>query len=262
MGGIKMNVIKLMGGLGNQLYQYAFGQAQKANGIEVSYDRSWFDYRQKGSFRYYQLDKFDIEVPFSLFLNQQEIHEKGYEPILLTVDNCNFWGYWQYLSYYQPILKELQDTLKVKESFYTTDYISLLKTAENRVVTGVHVRRGDYLTTTGFKVLPFSYYLQALNETRGDLIFIFSDDMPWVVETFKRSYFTKQLVYVYLQDYLSWDLMRRCQNLIIANSSFSQWAAFVNESTDKKIIYSSEITIEGGEEQERQNNFPKEWVKV
>jgi len=260
MGGIRMNVIKLMGGLGNQLYQYAFGQVQKANGIEVAYDRSWFDHRQKGSPREYHLDKFDIEVSFSPFLNQQEIHEKGYEPVLLTVDNCNFWGYWQYPSYYQPILKGLQSTLKVKESFYTTDYISLLKTAENRVATGIHVRRGDYLTTTGFKTLPLAYYFQALQEANSDLIYIFSDDMPWVTENFKRSYFPQELVYVYLQDYLSWDLMRRCQNLIIANSSFSQWAAFVNENKNKKIIYSSEITMDG--EQTRQKHFPKEWIKL
>jgi hypothetical protein len=260
MGGIKMNVIKLMGGLGNQLYQYAFGQVQKANGIEVAYDRSWFDYRQKGSPREYHLNKFDIAVPFSSFLNQQEIHEKGYEPILLIVDNCNFWGYWQYLSYYQPILKRSQEILKVKEYFYTTEYRNLLKTAENRGVTGVHVRRGDYLTTTGFKVLPFSYYLQALNETRGNLIFIFSDDLPWCKENFRQVYFSSQIVFVNLPDFLAWDLMRRCQNLIIANSSFSQWAAFVNENTNKKIIFSSEITMDG--EQVRQKHFPKEWIKL
>jgi hypothetical protein len=249
-----------MGGLGNQLYQYAFGQAQKANGIDVAYDRSWFDYRQKGSFRYYQLDKFDIEVPFSPFLNQQEIHEKDYEPVLLTVDNCNFWGYWQYLSYYEPILKGLQSTLKVNEYFYTIEYKNLLKTAENRVVTGLHVRRGDYLTTRGFKTLPFSYYFQALQEMNSDLIYIFSDDLPWYKENFRQVYFKPKLVFVDLPDFLSWDLMRRCQNLIIANSSFSQWAAFVNENTNKKIIYSSEITMDG--EQVRQKHFPKEWIKL
>jgi hypothetical protein len=260
MGDTIMNVIKLMGGLGNQLYQYAFGQVQKANGIEVAYDRSWFDCRQKGSPREYHLDKYDIEVPFSPFLNQQEIHEKGYEPTLLTIDNCNFWGYWQYLSYYQPILKGLQSTLKVKECFYTIEYINLLKQAENRVVTGIHVRRGDYLTTTGFKTLPFSYYFQALQEMNSDLIYIFSDDLPWCKVHFRQVYFKAKLVFIDLSDFLTWDLMRRCQNLIIANSSFSQWAAFVNENIDKKIIYSSEITMDG--EQERQNNFPKEWIKL
>jgi hypothetical protein len=255
-----MNVIKLMGGLGNQLYQYAFGQVQKANGIEVAYDRSWFDHRQKGSPREYNLDKFDIEVSFSTFLNQQEIHEKGYEPILLILDNCNFWGYWQYLLYYQPILRGLQSTLRVKESFYTTDYINLLKTAKNRVVTGIHVRRGDYLTTTGFKTLSFSYYLEALQEISSDLIYIFSDDLPWCIANFRQVYFNAELVFIDLPDFLSWDLMRQCQNLVIANSSFSQWAALVNEKKDKKIIYSSEITMDG--EQTRQKHFPKEWIKL
>jgi len=255
-----MNVIKLMGGLGNQLYQYAFGQAQKANGINVAYDRSWFDYRQKGSPREYHLDKFDIVILSSPFLNQQEIHENSYEPALLTIDNCNFWGYWQYLSYFQPILKGLQSTLKVNESFYTTEYRNLLKTAENRVITGIHVRRGDYLTTTGFKTLPFSYYMEALQGTKEDLIYIFSDDLLWCKEQFKQVYFTSQIIFINLPDFLSWDLMRRCQNLIIANSSFSQWVAFVNENTDKKIIYSSEITMKG--EEERQKHFPKEWIRL
>lgn len=255
-----MNVVKLMGGLGNQLYQYAFGLAQKANGMEVSYDRSWFDNRINGTHRNYHLDKFGIEVPFNSFLNQQVIHETIYDPVLLEVANCNFWGYWQYVSYYQPILKALQDTLKVKVSFYTTEYKNLLKTAENRVVTGIHIRRGDYLTTKGFQVLPVSYYFQALKETNEDLLYIFSDDLPWCKKNLKQVYFKPELVFVDLPDFLSWDLMRQCQNLIIANSSFSQWAAFVNENKDKKIIYSSEITMGG--EKERQKHFPKEWIKV
>jgi hypothetical protein len=102
--------------------------------------------------------------------------------------------------------------------------------------------------------------MEALQGTKEDLIYIFSDDLLWCKEQFKQVYFTSQIIFINLPDFLSWDLMRRCQNLIIANSSFSQWAAFVNENTDKKIIYSSEITMKG--EAERQKHFPKEWIRL
>ena len=255
-----MNVIKLMGGLGNQLYQYAFGQVQKANGIEVCYDRTWFDHKHSGAIRDFNLDKFDIDIAYTPFLNQQEIHETKYEPILLTIDNCNFWGYWQYLSYYTPILKALQATLNIRHTLYTPEYRKLLKQAENSQITGIHVRRGDYLTTRGFSVLPFSYYLRALQETKSDLIYIFSDDLEWCRKAFKPYYFKREIVFIDLPDFLAWDLLKNCQNIVMANSSFSQWAGFLNTNKDKKIFYSSEITMEG--EEIRQKHFPKEWIKI
>lgn len=255
-----MNVIKLMGGLGNQLYQYAFGQVQKASGIEVMYDRSWFDFRHPGSKREYNLDKFTIEVPLGSFLNQQEIREKGYEPALLRVSNCNFFGYWQFLNYYLPILPQLKSILKVKQELYTPEYEKWKELVENSKITAIHIRRGDYLTTKGFEVLPLSYYYQALTQTESEAIFIFSDDLKWCKKVFPQSAFKRELFFIDLPDYLAWDLMRVCVNQIIANSSFSQWAGFMNPNKDKKIFYSSLVTME--DEKERHKQFPKEWIRI
>jgi len=57
-----MNVIRLYGGLGNQMFQYAFGKIMKSNGIDVAYDESWFTARiKKGDFsRVLRLDKFCV----------------------------------------------------------------------------------------------------------------------------------------------------------------------------------------------------------
>lgn len=256
-----MNVIKLMGGLGNQLYQYAFGQVQKANGIDIAYDLSWFNHYHTGVKRDFNLDKFEIDIlPVNSFLKQQEIRESGYNPELLNVSNCNLFGYWQYLSYYTSILTTLKSIIKVRSSLYTPEYIDLKNKAENYKTTAIHVRRGDYLFTKGFNTLPLSYYYQALQETDGDLIYIFSEDREWCKKSFTQSAFKRKLIFIDLPDFLTWDLMRVCQNQIIANSSFSQFAAFLNPNKDKKVIYSSIITMKG--EEERQQHFPKEWIKL
>lgn len=255
-----MNIIRLMGGLGNQIYQYAFGQLQKKNGIKVSYDLSWFaNHSKTDTHREFVLDKFPVDMQFSKFLKQNTISEKEYSFSLTKKKKCNFVGYWQCLDTYFPILEQLQKEFRVKEEFYTAKYLKLKKLITAQESISVHVRRQDYLTTLGFSVLPFRYYLQTICELEGNL-FIFSDDIKWCRKTFKQIYFTGKVTFVDLEDYLAFDLMQLCNHNITANSSFSSLAAFLNTNEDK-IVYAPKKwnNIEPPKLKERKDHLPKTW---
>jgi len=252
-----------MGGLGNQIFQYAFGQVQAANGIKVTYDSSWFsDKNHKDTPRPYLLDKFKLEIPIHSFIgNQLTIQEAGYDEALTNLRDCNFWGYWQYLRYYEGILSHLQAELKVKDIYYTQKYKMLRKQAENSEIVAMHIRRGDYVTTKGFKVLSLSYYYHALHLVKGDL-FIFSDDIQWCKEKFKEEFFSRKLTFVELPDYLSFDLMTRCSNFIISNSTFSTLAAYLSTTQNKIVVGSKDVCIESVQEREKKKYLPKDWILI
>jgi hypothetical protein len=62
-------------------------------------------------------------------------------------------------------------------------------------------------------------------------VYVFSDDIPWC-----RANFPKNFIFVDIIDYLAFDLMRVCKHHIIANSTFSWWAAYLNDNPDKVVI--------------------------
>jgi hypothetical protein len=248
-----------MGGLGNQIFQYAFGQVQAANGIDAAYDRSWFVTNKTDTPRPYLLDKFPIKVKESSLLKQQTIYESGYDPKLFFIENCNFDGYWQYTKYYDPILSRLQTELVVSSAFYTSEYLRLKNIVKNESIIALHVRRGDYVTTTKFKVLPLFYYYEALLHVKGN-VFIFSDDLLWGEDHFKQEYFARKITFIDLPDYLSFDLMRQCSNFIISNSTFSTLAAYLSTNPDKIVVGSKDVCIESKIEREKNEHLPKDWI--
>jgi hypothetical protein len=247
-----MNVIKVMGGLGNQIFQYAFGKALG----DSCYDVSWYDHPQTHP-RPYRLDKF-ADVNIGHFLSQDTIHENGFDISLLKKKNCNFEGYWQRLPYYSKVLGDLKKELWLKEQFYTKEFISLKNEIQGCDSVSVHVRRGDYVFQGGFHDLPFRYYMEGLSILKGE-IFIFSDDIPWCKEKFKPSYFNNKITFVDMEDYLSFELMRVSKKKVIANSTFSYWAALLSDS---EVVTPREWL---GDRPEREGEilyYPVNWIKI
>ena len=235
-----MNVVGLYGGLGNQLFQYAFGKAQMKNGIEVRYNLDWYSNSKRQKYpRNYLLNKFNTNVETSKFLPQKNIKEHiiGFNTNLLYTKDANFEGYWQYIQYFNHIKSQLQFEFSLKHESYaenTNFFATKSIIALSDISISVHIRRGDYLIA-GFSIVPFSYYYEAINQLQGD-VYIFSDDLEWCTEKFKQEYFSNKIYFIDIEDYLAFDLMRHCTHNIIANSTFSWWAAYLNEYKDK-IIY-------------------------
>jgi len=232
-----MNVIRIMGGLGNQLFQYAFGQIMENHGMNVAYDVSWFENHSSSNIhREYRLNVFDIEVSISEFLSQKTVYERGYSLRYFEMKDCNFVGYWQYLDYYTPCLSRFKSILQIRHIFYTKEYLTLRKLIETNCTVSVHVRRGDYLNTPGFCTQNLRYYLESIIQIPGNIL-IFSDDIVWCKQMILPGYFNRKVLFVDLVDYLSFDLMSRCTHHIIANSSFSMFAAFLNQKPERIVIY-------------------------
>lgn len=290
-----MIIIKLQGGLGNQLLQYALGKSiEKKYKKEVKYDVSSFSNQKKVTPRIYLLNKFRVEIkiasdeeinktrhPFGVFSKISYLIKKAlnkfffkkyhiaYEPDFLeSVESKNsayLEGYWQSFRYAESCVEELR-----KEIIIGGDTSLLFKKAEEEILKGesvaIHIRRGDYLKTEGgLDVLDISYYKSAndfiLESLKNIRYYIFTDDVAWAKENL-QFLGKEDVVYISdfgFKDYEELILMSQCKNLVIANSSFSWWGAMLNNK--KGVIICPKdwrnIFLKNDE-----NLCPKEWVRI
>ena len=268
-----MNVVKIIGGLGNQLFQYAFGTVLQKYGKDVKYDMSWTETKDRHNSKFprlFRLPMFQLQhlnlgkcIQENPTINECKV---GYSTILFKMQNeNNFEGYWQYYPYYKDIIPQLQAEFQLKTEVYTEEFLKYAEMIWNTESISLHVRRGDYqLHRKGsFHDLKAAYYFDALtrvNHIKGDL-FIFSDDIPWCRQTFDQDFFSRKLIFVDIDDYLAFELQRMCKHNIITNSTFSWWAAVLNNNPDKVVVCPHRYL---GDNEEDSNNLrlPQEWIKV
>lgn len=237
-----MIVIRVQGGLGNQMFQWACGRAEAIR-------RSTNLLLEVTPFRYDAKRKFQL----NLFSNINSVLENkkvalvdGWLPSGLLQVNDDFRtfqfpsgdlflnGYWQSEKYFS----DMRDI--IKKDFDLTTYSSILANYPG-INDGVsmHIRRTDYVTSGGFHpVQDLNYYQNALDVINGDYshIWVFSDDIEWCKENIKfpnchfvhNSNETESLL-----------LMSKCRHNITANSSFSWWAAWLNDNVDKQVVMPS-----------------------
>lgn len=258
-----MNVVKVYGGLGNQLFQYAFGRAQMENGLDVGFNINWFN-RSKNANRPYVLDKFNTKVKTSDYLPQKNILEKRvkYNPNLTDVTSFNFHGYWQDPRYFENILSTLKQEIAVREEFYTLEFLKLREIILNESIIAIHVRRGDFVGKVN--VLTREYYDEAIAcaiNSYSDF-FIFSDDINWCIRNFD-TYYTKDR-FIHLNEYLDFELMKLCKHNIIANSTFSWWAAILNDNPNKIVVAPKEWRLTEESQKEMSSEFlhPEGWIII
>ena len=263
-----MVVVKVSGGLGNQMFQYAFGKAiAKKNNEDFQMDLSFYATQ---SLREFELLKFNINertIRTESFFDvlgikkkMQKIYLKFtkqnsfgtyykekeatvYDPNVFSLGKEKYFdGYWQNEKYFleirECILREF--TSKAKFSKEMKKNMSYIKSTSS---VSVHIRRGDYVTNghthnvhgvcdLGYYKKAIEYFVEKINEP---VFFIFSDDMAWCKENFSfvsEKHFvdnTKNAI----EDL---ELMKNCKHNIIANSSFSWWGAWLNESPTKIVI--------------------------
>ena len=122
----------------------------------------------------------------------------------------------------------------------------------------LHVRRGDYLVNASY-VCPESYYKRAIefmdSQTLIERIYIISDDIPWCKATFKDQ----RIIFIEgLPDYYDFYIQTLCTHNIIANSTFSRMATFLNENPDK-IVVAPAIWFGGSMANEAKDVFFNDW---
>ena len=120
-------------------------------------------------------------------------------------------------------------SMKIEEQ-----YGALLK----EYTTAIHVRHGDYAKYKDVHPpCTMEYYNEAISQLPKDSKFlVISDTMEWCRENFKgdQFYFVDSS---FQQDYMDFYLMCRCENNIIANSTFSWWAAWLNNNENKRVLF-------------------------
>jgi hypothetical protein len=285
-----MIITKLKGGLGNQMFQYATGRmlSQKTS-TALLLDTSWFLEPKSDINRNFDLDKLNItskEVAYkskiieslTRFFNQKILnkHYFDFEPELLKnseekiIQNKNVYldGYFQTEKNFSEIREILLQELSLKEEFKSPEFKELQTEIQNNNSVGIHIRRGDYIknpsVTKYHGICSVSYYKTAIetikSKTTAPVLYFFSDDPKWVSENFELNENAKIISDQNLSAPEELFLMSSCKHNIIANSTFSWWAAWLNQNHDK-IVISPTPWVEKTPNP-HPNIIPETWIKI
>jgi hypothetical protein len=264
-------IVKLKGGLGNQLFQYACGRAlAHRNRTSLKLDTSWFASQSK---RHYSLDRFNISAtvasnldiantmhgPNNLwgriharlqslkpYYKRRFVLERGlyFDPMILQVSRDAYLdGYWASPKYFSNIADILRTELTLIEAMDSANGEYAQRIQECNSIS-VHIRRGDYVAVEYqaiFGLLPLEYYQSAIRYLAEQVdrprFYIFSDDTEWCRDNLRLGY-EHEFV---LQNGANADqndlaLLSLCQHHIIANSTFSWWGAWLSDRNKNKIV--------------------------
>jgi hypothetical protein len=294
-----MFIIKLQGGIGNQVLQYSFGRMLEIlYKKSVAYDLSFFETETKYTKRPYLLDMFKtklrvatkseiehVRYPYGVISHALEFMYKvlnklffkkyyiGYDkellPRLARKEAMYLEGFWQSYVYYTPILGVLREEIVLVKECDKVKELRLAMGASESVA--VHIRRGDY-ATAGLTIEK-SYYVHAVDYMNQHLTnpryYIFSDDVEWVKSSMGDlfgdcMYISDVLKHPCddssLRDCEEFALMIQAKYAIIANSTFSWWAALLATNSSKIVVRPKDwknVYLENDA-----NLCPKEWVSI
>jgi hypothetical protein len=206
----------------------------------------------------------------ALFANSKKyFKEKGFDfqPEFLDLDDGVFLhGWWQNERYFS----EVRDTLLKDFSLKSPLSQSSAKIAEkmrdaNSV--SIHIRRLDYVsnprTQRNHGTMEKDYYDKGLSiisaRFKNPVIFIFSDDIPWVKENMTFPFETHYVEGNMAKPHEDIHLMSQCRHNIVANSSFSWWGAWLGTHPDQIVIAPVKWTNYHGDHNDR---VPKSWIKI
>lgn len=152
----------------------------------------------------------------------------AYDDIPFVAPNMDLEGYFQSWKYFDHV----KDFIKLYFTFSSQVISSAIMPDDPINYTAVHVRRGDYLTLSDYHYnLGMDYYNKAMEMLPGKFM-IFSDDPNWCKENFKGD----NIHISENREAADLFLMTLCRNVIMANSSFSWWGAYLNDNPEKEVI--------------------------
>ena len=293
-----MIISKIIGGLGNQMFQYAAGKRLSLHrGTTLLLDTSAFtEYR----LREYGLDCFsfatnnatDLELrrvlpasgsPLKTAVNALKIWSKSlerpiplirerhfnFDPSILELsDNTCLEGYWQSEKYFRDIEPVIRNDFTFRHK-PDAENQRILETIRGVNSVGIHIRRGDYVengrTNEIHGVCSEEYYRRAVERITGSVstprYFIFSDDIAWAK---KAMSFLSPVSFidnnVSAHHHEDMRLMANCKHHIIANSSFSWWSAWLNADPNKIVIAPKHWFIDFAKD--TRDLIPSDWIRM
>lgn len=261
-----MVIVKIIGGLGNQMFQYAAGRALAEKlGVELKLDVEDF---RKYPLRTFSLGRLHVDAPLAApeelvvvrggWLDRvkhrdapvrrtvKENHGSGYHPaVLASGDGTYLNGYWQSEWYFASIADRIRREFRLREPLSEDSAGVLERIRAQPLSVSLHVRRGDYVSdanTFHYHGFPGEEYTRAaMTAMRDELgpvrFFAFSDDPAWLNDVFGEDPDVEILAFNGdARDHEDMMLMSACSHHVIANSSFSWWAAWLDDRPGKKVI--------------------------
>lgn len=258
-------VTRLLGGLGNQMFQYATARALALyQGGALWLDTAALAVAGGHTQRDYALDVFDIrgtlvEEDSLRGFKGKRLAESGprFDARVTRLDGDVYLaGYWQSERYFRAIRPLLRRDFSLKRPVgaRARNWAERMRAAtrEGRTAVSLHVRRGDYVSlpqaASHHGSCDIDYYRQALAELQrrhGALeVFAFSDDPAWVASDLRVGaplHVVSDAAGAAHEDL--W-MMQHCRHYVIANSSFSWWGAWLGSTPHSSVI------------------APKQWVRT
>lgn len=254
----------MLGRLGNNLFQYAFGRAlAEKHGVPLIMDASWFNNRTwpyvEPLTRIPGL-KAQVVRPFSAgsrllkkltrkhhweyrgvpVIREREDDHSFDRSLLAAPADCAVFGYFQTPLYFPPLAGKLRQELSMAEMGLETGSEALAVQLRDPASVAVHVRRSDYLNNTNLVSLDLAYYQAAMDRMRecvpGARFHIFSDEPIWCVANLRGDDISVRTGSDPFSPLVDLHLMSLASHHIIANSSYSWWAAWLGKKEGQQVL--------------------------
>lgn len=269
----------LAGGLGNQLFQYAFGRAMALRtGARLELDAATLFRKDRVYRRHYALDVFQIpkevvvrrkpQVGWKLKRRWWEWVQRSqpignlrilneprplkFQPDLMNwqpTRNVVIHGYWQCPRYFEGIREVLLQDLSFRDPVHPLR-TALAEAIDSCNAVAVHVRRVQYA-----RKLEGDYYAVAMDRMRAEQprcrFFLFGDDLSEWADPLPDD--VTRVPPADVPDTEDFRLMTRCRHFIIANSSFSWWAAWLGEREGSAVVTPDSKSLP------HPDSFPDRW---
>lgn len=291
-------IVKIKGGLGNQLFQYAYGYSiARKNNSKLFLDLDWFrrekedtkgpgltsrdldifnfkiDYRdesprKRSFYKFSFLNKIKNKIFPEVRRPYQKERDLGFDPKFLNVKgNVYLEGFWQTPLYFKDVKEDIkrQFVISYQLSERGRKWVGMIQSSFS---VAIHIRRGDYVNQKAVNkrhgVPSITYYEEAMeyfNELKSPVsFFVFTDDWEWVKENLKLA---ENIFFVDNMETATDDLhlMSLCKNQIIANSTFSWWGAWLNNHPEKIVIAPKIWYADVNMNNQVKTLIPKNWLR-
>ncbi|SEM69141.1 Glycosyl transferase family 11 [bacterium A37T11] len=263
-----MKIVRFLGGLGNQMFQYAFYKSLELQFKNVKADILEFEnYTHHNGFELEKIFPLRInhasrfEINFIDFRNRAWKYRKlrrllffkgGYyeewpffsyeDSIFRDHSSKIYWGYWQHHDYVDKVGDQLRKDF-VFPALDPSPNLELLKElGQEEKSVAIHVRRGDYLKDPYLGgLVNLAYFENGISYMKERLahprFYVFSDDMAWCKENLPLG---NDAIFVDWnignESYRDMQLISQCKHAIISNSTFSWWGAWLNQHPEKLVV--------------------------
>ncbi len=294
-----MIIIKLKGGLGNQLFQYALGQKlQILKHTGVKYDIKHYSHQKKETtirkllvdkivknFQAASINDIDkskgwnlpaiIRKPKTLinkilpYYKRNIIKEKSLSfdtNIFKCPKNCYLDGFWQSFKYFDDIYPHLIQLINFNNLNLDQKKLEILNLIKSTNSVAIHIRRGDYINPyykNIYNILDENYYSLALKtidqKIQNPLFFVFGDFNNWIPNNLNDRHF----ILIKFDEITDLYLLTQVKHIIISNSTFAWWGAWLNQNPNKIVIAPSVWYKKTNFRNFKINDLiPNNWIKL